>query len=94
MFSGELAVGAPPKPRQVGERRETPYAGSNRFYRGRIVDALRALGPSDALALAELGPRVKPDFAVVDAAWLRGLVERLAADGLIAFDGEQARLPG
>ena len=79
--------------RAIAERREAPYAGSNRFYRGRIVDALRPLTADESLTLAELGPFVKADFAPDEQPWLRSLVERLASDGLIAFDGERVCLP-
>ncbi|GAB4216235.1 MAG: A/G-specific adenine glycosylase [Roseiflexaceae bacterium] len=91
-----LAAPAPAAPRplkRVAERREAPFVGSNRYYRGRIVDALRQEPPHAPLALAELGRRIKPDFGEADLPWLRGLVEALARDGLIAVEGEAARLP-
>jgi A/G-specific adenine glycosylase len=79
--------------RRVGERREAAYAGSNRFYRGRVIDALRQLAPGQALPLSQLGVRVKDGFSDGDLPWLRGLLEGLARDGLVALEGEQARLP-
>jgi len=69
--------------RMVREARQ-PYGTSQRFYRGRVVDTLRQLGPGQRLTLAELGPRVKPDFSVEDGPWLDELVARLVADGLVA----------
>jgi A/G-specific adenine glycosylase len=87
---------APPQPqrlRQVAERREAPYAGSNRFYRGRAVEALRQLAPGASLALPALGQAIKDDFGASDMAWLRALAEGLARDGLLALEDEQARLP-
>jgi A/G-specific adenine glycosylase len=81
------------KRRVVAERREAPYAGSTRYYRGRIVDALRTLSHGESVALELLGPQVKPDYHAADYPWLRNLAERLASDGLIAFDGERAMLP-
>lgn len=87
---------APPTPRRqrrIAERRESPYAGSNRFYRGRIIDALRELPRGEVLSLEALGLRVKEDFADADSAWLRGLVIGLARDGLLLLEGEAARLP-
>jgi A/G-specific adenine glycosylase len=77
----------------VAERRETPYAGSSRFYRGRVVETLRQLPVGVGLPLAELGRRIKEGFTADDAPWLHDLVEGLARDGLIAFDGALARLP-
>lgn len=91
----DAAIIAPPvrKPRVIAERKEAPYAGSSRYYRGRVVDALRSLSHGTTMPLSELGPQIKPDFNAEDAHWLRTLLERLANDGLIAFDGESARLP-
>jgi A/G-specific adenine glycosylase len=84
---------AEPVRRRVAERREAPYAGSNRFYRGRTVEALRELPAGAAMPLAELGRRVKEGFGDADAAWLHKLVEGLARDGLLVLEGETARLP-
>lgn len=93
LFDGALVPALPRRQRIIAERKEAPYAGSNRFYRGRAVDALRALPAGASMALPELGPQVKPDYSAEDAAWLQTLVERLANDGLIEFDGERAKLP-
>ncbi|HEX9370491.1 MAG TPA: A/G-specific adenine glycosylase, partial [Roseiflexaceae bacterium] len=83
----------PRAPRRVAERREAPFAGSRRFYRGRIVEALRQMPPGESLSLADLGQRVKENFSDADRAWLRGLVEGLARDGLLLLEDETARLP-
>lgn len=76
---------------RVAERQEVPYIGSPRYYRGRVVQALReAPGP---LALAALGPRVRPGYAPKDEPWLRGLLEGLERDGLVRVDDDAASLP-
>lgn len=72
--------------RPAGSRlkREAPFAESNRFYRGRVVAALRdlaALGEAD-VPLAELGPRVREGFADEHLPWLYGVVQGLVKDGL------------
>src|SRR4051794_9202828 len=54
LFNGESAPVAQ-RFRRLAERRETPYAGSNRFYRGRVIEALRQLGPGEAIPLPALG---------------------------------------
>jgi len=62
------------------------FEGSRRQFRGRVV---RTLGEYDALALDELGPRVRVDYAPdgeYGREWLRGLVDDLADDGLVAVD--------
>lgn len=68
------------RPRRAGEKFET----TTRFYRGRIVEALRALPASDARGIAfdVLGAQVRPGFTAEDLPWLRGLVEGLQRDGL------------
>ena len=67
------------------------FEGSRRQMRGRVVSTL---GQFDTLALDELGPRVRVDYAPdgeYGRDWLRGLVEDLADDGLVEMterDGE------
>lgn len=78
--------------RRAAERREAPYAGSNRFYRGRLVDALRAL-PEAGSRLADLGPQVRVEgFAPDDEPWLRVLAEGLARDGLLVLEERAGEL--
>jgi A/G-specific adenine glycosylase len=59
------------------------FEGSRRQMRGRVLDAL---GDGDALALDELGPKVRVDY-VPDGEygreWLRGLLADLEDDGLV-----------
>ncbi|HWQ12656.1 MAG TPA: A/G-specific adenine glycosylase [Roseiflexaceae bacterium] len=88
-----LAPDPPRSARRVAERREEPFVGSSRWYRGRVVAALRELPAGASLPLAALGPRLKPDYAPEDSPWLRALAEALARDGLITLDGEAVRLP-
>ncbi|HMQ29405.1 MAG TPA: A/G-specific adenine glycosylase [Chloroflexaceae bacterium] len=90
---GAPAAAPPARARRVAERREAPYEGSRRWFRGRLVDALRALPHGAALPLAELGPLVKPGFAPDELPWLRELAAGLARDGLVALEGDAARLP-
>jgi len=66
-------------------RKEGPWQGSTRYYRGRIVDGLRGLAPGKRIPLDALVARVKPGATEDEAAHLRGLVARLAADGLAAL---------
>lgn len=79
--------------RRVAERREEAYAGSRRYYRGRIVAALRELPHGTSLTLDQLGPQVKADYSPDDHPWLHELVAALARDGLLALDGEAVALP-
>jgi A/G-specific adenine glycosylase len=92
LFSG-ASVSVLQRPRRIAERRETAYASSNRFYRGRAIEALRQLGPGETLPLPALGRQIKDGFTDDDMPWLRALVDGLARDGLLAQEGEQIRLP-
>jgi A/G-specific adenine glycosylase len=71
-------------PKGVRLKREAPYAGSNRFYRGRVIEALRGLPAhkTDGIDLLALGPRVRDDFTADDVPWLYGVVQALSKDGL------------
>lgn len=86
-----------PKPRAARTVAEskTPFTSTSRYFRGRAVDTLRQLEPGSWLALADLGPRVKPDWTGTDHEWLLTLLRGLSADGLIELDeaAQQARLP-
>lgn len=67
----------------VGSRKKTeaPFEGSNRYYRGRLVDALRT-EQARGIALSELGPRIRDDYAPEHTEWLQKLVRDLERDGL------------
>ena len=62
-----------------------PFTSTNRYFRGRVVDALRALAAGERVGLLDLGPQVKADFSQADLPWLVRLVRELARDGLIAL---------
>ena len=67
----------------VGARKkqEAPFAGSNRYYRGRIVDGLRAAEGAH-VPLSALGLLVREDYAGEHSGWLLKLVRDLERDGL------------
>ncbi|ELZ25089.1 HhH-GPD family protein [Halosimplex carlsbadense 2-9-1] len=62
------------------------FEGSRRQMRGRVVNVL---GQSDELALDELGPKIRVDYAPdgeYGREWLAGLLSDLDDDGLVTFD--------
>ncbi|EMA53293.1 MULTISPECIES: A/G-specific adenine glycosylase [Halococcus] len=65
---------------------QSPFEGSRRQFRGRVV---RVLGEYDELVLDDLGPRVRVDYTPDGEhgrEWLRGLVSDLDDDGLVAVE--------
>jgi A/G-specific adenine glycosylase len=72
------------KSSRTRQAKSAPFESTSRYYRGRIVEALRAL-PADeptGIPLAELGPRVREGFTSKDLPWLRDLIDGLERDGL------------
>jgi A/G-specific adenine glycosylase len=75
-------------PKGVRLKREVPYPGSNRFYRGRVIAALRE-HPS-AITLPALGPIVREGFSETDLPWLYEVVQGLSRDGLAVIAEDTA----
>jgi A/G-specific adenine glycosylase len=76
--------------------KQSRFAGSSRFYRGRVVEALRALAPGEHVTLAELSTLVGGEDAVHQERgpqWLEALVDGLVRDGLAVRRGERIALP-
>jgi A/G-specific adenine glycosylase len=77
---------------QYVARRQAAYEGSSRWWRGRIIDALRALPDGAGVGLAAL----RRSIAAGDApslAEVRELVRRLERDGLADVRGGRVSLP-
>jgi A/G-specific adenine glycosylase len=73
-----------PQPRATTES----FNGSRRYYRGRFLDALRAVPDGEALPLTALGPKLRSDYDQAHTEWLQDLTHRLVADGLVRYDSE------
>ena len=86
---GRAGYGDGTETETTGKRRPPaqPFISTSRYFRGRVVATLREAPPGAKLSLAELGPRLKPDYTASDYPWLRELVERLARDGLARLTG-------
>ena len=64
--------------------KQAPFAGSSRYYRGRIVQALRRLPAGAGVGLAELGVLVRPGYEPDShGQWLLALLAALERDGLV-----------
>jgi A/G-specific adenine glycosylase len=80
--------------RRVAERPAQPFVGSNRYYRGRLLEHLRGLPPGERIALERLGPLLRDSYDPAEhAEWLRALVAGLVRDGLIAQWDDEVGLP-
>jgi A/G-specific adenine glycosylase len=69
------------------------YEHSTRFYRGRIVEILRAEPEGGPLTVDQIGGRLRLDYAEPDRAWLESLLDGLARDQLISLADGQVSLP-
>lgn len=86
------------QPKGRGKAASIPFEQTNRYFRGRIVDALRD-HPGEGISVRELGPMVKPEFEAGDMSWLVELVHGLERDGLArvaepeaGYDATDARI--
>ena len=83
--------------RKVAEKKTTyqtqPFTSTNRYFRGRIVDLLRAVPASERMTLVALGQQIKPTFCDDDLPWLEKIVTGLAKDGLLDYAEDGVRLP-
>ncbi len=83
--------------RKVAEKKATyqaqPFTSSNRYFRGRIVDALRSLPANERVSLSLLGSRIKPGFCEDELPWLQQVVGGLVKDGLLDATEDGVRLP-
>ncbi len=70
--------------------REERFEGSNRYYRGRVVETLRGLNDDETLDLTSLGPKVREDFSGAHLNWLAGIVDGLRQDGLAEIAEDSA----
>jgi A/G-specific adenine glycosylase len=77
-----------PVPKRTTQRRSSgagAFAGSTRYYRGRLIEALRQAPHGTRVLLEELVQMMGPDESVER---LAGLVKQLAADGLVSVDAQ------
>lgn len=83
------AISKKPRPKRTGKSTQ-PFETTNRFWRGRIVDALRDHHSLSLPALLDALPY--PDR---DEARVRGLVHALHEEGMVAYDAgtDEVQLP-
>ena len=89
-FDHGLVRVAEPRPTY---RAEPPFKRSTRFYRGRIVDALRTLPPGRSTSVNALFARIREQGAI-ERGVIDELVRALERDGLVCITrGGYVRLP-
>jgi A/G-specific adenine glycosylase len=72
-----------------GKNREPMYDGiPRRFWRGRVIEALRNLDGKQTVSLTELGKRIKKDFHKRELPWLADIIVRLNKDGVVTLAGK------
>lgn len=74
-------VGARVRPRPV-KRSALPFTQTSRYFRGRVIAALRDLPAGQSLSLSALGPLAREGYTSEDEPWLAGIVDGLTRDGL------------
>jgi A/G-specific adenine glycosylase len=74
-----------PDPASKPRRPTEAFVGSNRYHRGRLLDALRS-APLDAADLAVAAGAATPEQG-------QALADQLVADGLAQWEGTHLRLP-
>lgn len=82
-----LRIAERPHPKQQG------WIGTTRYYRGRIVEALRNHA-NPAMPLDKLGPLARNDYTPAQHTdWLRELLTGLERDGLVVVGADEVGLP-
>ena len=72
---------------------QPPFEGSDRYYRGRIIDVLRGLPPGAAVRLDDLPQLIANGRTAPSPAVTRDLVAALARAGLITVHDDAVTLP-
>ena len=80
--------------KKVAEKPARPFIGSNRYFRGRIIDLLRVVPGNEGMPQSALHAAVVALGEPIDPAAFDSIVTKLASDGLVVRDGEAVRLPG
>lgn len=94
--TGRTLLPAGEAARRAAERPATykavlPFEQTTRYFRGRIVDRCRELGPGETASLDDLGRDLRAEYAPEQRRWIAELVHGLARDGLVIIheaDGE------
>lgn len=70
---------------KIAKGNVVPFEQTNRYFRGRILDELRA-HEGEGVSLAEIGSAIRAGFAGTDYPWLLELVQALERDGLLVME--------
>jgi A/G-specific adenine glycosylase len=65
---------------------QSKYQGSNRYYRGRIIEILRRTRGADGIPAKNVGPAIAKDYRhQSDWEWLNKILQSLRKDSLVAM---------
>ncbi len=79
--------------KKVAEKPAPRFVGSNRYFRGRIIDALRAVPANAGLSQSALYEAVIAYGEPITDATFVTIVTKLAVDGLVVLTADGIRLP-
>jgi A/G-specific adenine glycosylase len=68
------------KKEKISGTKQSPFAGSDRYYRGKIIKHVLRVGQ---IPFCGLGPLIKKDYTRKDEEWLKKLVKTLEREGFI-----------
>ena len=74
-------------------KRQPPFEGSTRFFRGRIIDALRAAPPGKGVRIDALPAMIANGHAPPSPGELQAMLDALERQGLAAVQGDVVALP-
>jgi A/G-specific adenine glycosylase len=79
--------------KKVAENPAPRFVGSNRYFRGRIIDVLRAVPANAGLSEEALLDAVVAYGEPIENATFVTIVTKLAVDGLVVLTADGIRLP-
>jgi hypothetical protein len=77
------------KKEKIAIKKQTPFVGSKRYFRGKILKFLLAEHEMD---LSQICAAFDESCPPGDESWLIGIIEQLRREGFIEFNGKKVSL--